>query len=138
MRLRVCVVAMALAGLGTAAEAAEVEGSWTAVRAERDGAPAAELVGHRLRFVGERYEIAGADGRPLYAGSYRVDATAEPARIDFINEAGEAAGVTWEGIYRLADGELTIVDDAPNPSAARPTTFTAAKGSGYVLVAFRR
>lgn len=137
MRVLIWLVA-ALAGLGTQAEAAALEGSWAAVRAERDGAPAAELVGHRLRLAEGRYEIHGADGELLYAGAYLINATAESAQIDFVNEVGEAAGVTWEGIYRLAGGELTIVDDAPNPSAPRPTTFAAAKGSGYVLLAFRR
>jgi len=129
---------MALAGLGTQAEAAALEGSWVAVRAERDGASAAELVGHHLHLAKGRYEIRGADGGLLYAGTYRIDATVEPAQIDFVNEVGEAAGVTWEGIYRFAGGELTIIDDAPNPSALRPTTFAAAKGSGYVLLTFRR
>lgn len=137
MRVLIWLVA-ALAGLCTRAEAAALEGSWAAVEAERDGASAAELVGHRLRLAEGRYEIHGADGELLYAGTYRINATAEPAQIDFVNEVGEAAGVTWEGIYRLAGGELTIVDDAPNPSAPRPTTFAAAKGSGYVLLAFRR
>ena len=54
----------------------------TAARAERDGASAAELVGHRLRLAEGRYEIHGADGELLYAGIYRINATAEPAQIE--------------------------------------------------------
>ena len=137
MRAMVAILAVALAGPAWADEG-PLAGSWTAVRAERDGAAAPELVGHRLSFAVDRFEIVGPDGRPLYAGTWRGDAAADPARIDFVNDSGEAAGVTWEGIYRLDGGELTVVDDAPDPTAPRPTRFAAGKGSGYVLVVFAR
>ena len=137
MRAMVAILAVALAGPAWADEG-PLAGSWTAVRAERDGAAAPELVGHRLSFAGDRFEIVGPDGRPLYAGTWRGDAADEPARIGFVNDSGEAAGVTWEGIYRLDGGELTVVDDAPDPTAPRPTGFAAGKGSGYVLVVFAR
>lgn len=138
MRSWVFVLAIASAGLGTAVEAADLDGSWTAVRAERDGASVAALVEHRLHIAAGRFVIDGANGSQLYAGRYQVNTAVEPTQIDFVNETGEAAGVTWEGIYRLADGELTIVDDAPDPSAPRPASFEAGEGSGYVLVLFRR
>jgi uncharacterized protein (TIGR03067 family) len=137
MRAKMLVLAAMLTAPALA-DQAPVAGSWTAVRAERDGAVAPDLVGHRLSFAGDRFEIVGPDGRPLYAGTWRADAAADPARIDFVNESGEAAGVTWEGIYRLEGGELTVVDDAPDPQAPRPTRFAAGKGSGYVLVVFTR
>jgi uncharacterized protein (TIGR03067 family) len=129
-----------IAGLAwpIAAAPADLTGTWTAMHAERDGAAAAELVGHRLSFAGDRFEIAASDGRLLYAGTYQVDAAAQPARIDFVNDTGEAAGVTWEGIYRFDRQGLTIVDDAPDPSAPRPSAFAAGKGSGYVLLEFAR
>jgi uncharacterized protein (TIGR03067 family) len=112
--------------------------TWTAESAERDGAPAPALVGHRLRFTGDRFEIAGADGRLIYTGTYTADATATPARIDFRNDGGDARGQTWEGIWRLdSGGTLTVVDDAPDPASDRPTDFAAPAGSGYVLLVFR-
>lgn len=137
MRASMLVLAATLTGPALA-DQAPLAGSWTAVRAERDGAPAPDLVGHRLSFADERFEIVGPDGRLLYAGTWRADAAADPAQIDFVNESGEAAGVTWEGIYRLDGGELTVVDDAPDPKVPRPATFAAGKGSGYVLVVFTR
>ena len=137
MRATVLVLAAILAGPALA-DQEPLSGSWTAVRAERDGAAAPELVGHRLSFAGDRFAIVSPDGRALYAGMWRADGAAEPARIDFVNQSGEAAGVTWEGIYRLEGGELTVVDDAPDPQAPRPGSFAAGKGSGYVLVVFTR
>lgn len=130
------VAAPAAASEGAGPEA--LRGSWTAVEAHRDGAAAAELVGHRLEFDGQTFRIAAADGSPLYAGRYAVDAAHEPARIDFANEAGEAQGTTWEGIYRLEGDRLTIVDDAPDPEKGRPTDFAAASGSGHVMIVFQR
>jgi uncharacterized protein (TIGR03067 family) len=120
-----------------AAEQARLEGAWTAVAAERDGAPAEEVVGHRLELAGERFGISAGD-RLLYAGSYVIDPAARPARIDFRHDAGEAQGQVWEGIYRLEGGRLSICDDAPDTARPRPTGFATSPGSGYVLVVFER
>ena len=43
---------------------AALEGAWTATRAERDGKAAHDLMGHRLSFTGNRFEIRSKDGRP--------------------------------------------------------------------------
>jgi uncharacterized protein (TIGR03067 family) len=139
--MRGLIVAATLLGLAppaAAADEAALAGAWTAVEAQRDGAAAAELVGHRLVFDGEGFSIVAPDGKPLYSGRYTVDAAAQPARIDFRQEAGEAKGQTWEGIYRLDGERLTIVDDAPDPAKGRPTSFSAPAGSGHVMIVFQR
>ena len=41
--------------------------------AERDGKAADDVVGHRLSFAGNRFEIQSRDGKPLYAGTVRVN-----------------------------------------------------------------
>lgn len=114
-----------------------LDGAWTAVEAQRDGATAGDLVGHRLEFVGDRFRIS-AQGRTLYAGTYGIDLTTRPLRIDFRHDKGEAVGVAWEGIYRLEGGMLTICDDGIDPAAPRPTSFATAPGSGHVLLVFGR
>lgn len=120
-----------------APERARLEGAWTAVEAQRNGAAADDLVGHRLEFAGERFRIS-AQGRTLFAGTYSLDPAARPARIDFRHDEGEAKGQDWEGIYRLEGGRLTICDDAPNPALPRPREFATAPGSGYVMLVFGR
>jgi uncharacterized protein (TIGR03067 family) len=135
--MRAPMLGLALGLLATAAVAEErLAGSWTATDAERNGAPANDLVGHRLTFAGERFEIVGADGRLVYAGTTRIDPAVEPPAIDFVNTEGEAKGVTWQGIWRLDDPALVITDNAPDPSRPRPTDFVAPAGSGYVKVIF--
>jgi uncharacterized protein (TIGR03067 family) len=140
--MRKLILALTL-GLGSPASAqdagqAALAGTWTAAEAERDGAAVGSLVGHRLAFDGEAFRISAPDGKLLYAGTYQVDSAAQPPRIDFRHDAGEAAGQEWEGIYQLQGDALTIVDDAPDPAKGRPETFAAPAGSGYVLLVFRR
>ena len=55
-----------------------LEGSWNATRAERDGKAADDVVGHRLAFAGNRFEIRSNDGKTLYAGTFRTDPRAKP------------------------------------------------------------
>ena len=93
--------------------------------------------GHRLSFTGNRFQIQSKDGKPLYAGTVRVDASAKPAAIDFDHTEGVLKGKMWKGIYRLDGDTLTTCDNGPNPDERRPTAFEAKKGSGYILITFK-
>ena len=134
----VMLLALSLSSPASAAGPDALAGTWTATSAERDGAAADGLIGHRLEFTGDAFRITDKDGQLLYAGTYTVDDSTEPARIDFRHDRGQAAGATWEGIYRLDAATLTIVDDAPDPAKSRPAGFSADAGSGHVLLVFAR
>jgi hypothetical protein len=43
----------------------KLQGAWTATQAERDGKAADDVVGHRLSFTGNRFQIQSKDGKPL-------------------------------------------------------------------------
>ena len=122
------------------AEAAQknLQGTWTAIRAERDGKAANDVVGHRLSFSGNRFQIHSKDVKPLYTGTVRVDPSAKPPAIDFEHTEGVLQGKAWKGIYALDGNTLTICDNAPNLDMSRPAAFEAKSGSGYVLIAFKR
>ena len=122
------------------AEAADrdLQGTWSATKAERDGRAATDLVGHTLFFSGDRFEIQSKDRKSLYSGTVQVDANTRPAVIDFQHAEGGLKGKTWKGIYVLDGETLTICDNAKNLDAARPSKFAASSGSGYVLVTFDR
>jgi uncharacterized protein (TIGR03067 family) len=115
-----------------------LQGTWTAIRAERDGKAANDVVGHRLSFSGNRFQIQSKDVKPLYTGTVRVDPSAKPAAIDFEHTEGVLKGKAWKGIYALDGNTLTICDNAPNLDKGRPAAFEAKSGSGYVLIAFKR
>lgn len=120
-----------------ASEQAKLSGAWTAVEAQRDGSAAKEDIGHRLEFIGDRFAIS-AGGKTIYSGTYTLNTSAQPAQIDFRHLEGEAKGLVWEGIYQLEGSTLVVCDDAFDTAQSRPTTFTTAKGSGHVMITFRR
>ena len=120
------------------AEEKDLQGTWTAAKAQRDGKAADDVVGHRLSFVGKRFEIQSNEGKTLYAGTVRLEPNAKPAAIDFEHTQGALKGKAWKGIYVLEGDTLRVCDNAPNPDKDRPAAFEAKSGSGYVLVTFKR
>src|SRR2546421_6791470 len=116
----------------------QLEGTWTSTKAERDGKAADDVVGHRLSLTGNRFQIQAEDGKPLYAGTVRVDPSAQPAAIDFEHTEGALKGKAWQGIYALDGDTLTVCDNAPNLDKGRPAAVEAPSGAGDVLITFER
>ena len=116
----------------------QLQGTWAATQAERDGKAADDVVGHRLSFTGNRFQIRSRDGQPLYGGTFRVDPSAKPAAFDFEHTAGALKGKAWKGIYARDGDTLTTCDNGPNPDKPRPAAFEAKAGSGHILITFRR
>jgi uncharacterized protein (TIGR03067 family) len=115
-----------------------LQGTWTATAAERDGTAANDVVGHRLTFTRNRFQIRSQDGTLLYAGTVRVAPGAKPAAVDFKLTEGALRGTVWKGIHALDGHTLTTCDNAPDPAKGRPAAFEAESGSGYVLITFTR
>jgi|SRR5262245_18713849 len=140
MRWLISAMLGVLLGFAAPAQAAPkaLQGTWTAIAAEREDKPADDLVGHRLSVAGEGFKIRSKDGKLLFAGRLRTDPKAKPATIDFEHTEGALKGQAWKGIYVLAGDTLKICDNAVNPHKGRPTTFEATPGSGYVLITFAR
>ena len=116
----------------------KLQGTWSATSAEQDGAAAGDVVGHKLSFEGNRFQIRPKDGKLLYEGTFRLDPSAKPAAIDFEHSKGALKGKVWKGIYALDGDTLKECDNAPNVNKGRPAAFEAKTGSGYVCITFRR
>lgn len=116
----------------------QLRGTWTATKAERNGKAADDVLGHRLTITGNRFQIHAKDGKPLYAGTIRLDPGAKPAAIDFEHMGAALQGKAWKGIYVLDGDTLTTCDNGPDLDRGRPTAFEAKSGSGYVLITFKR
>lgn len=125
-------------GQSTVEAQKSLQGTWAATTAERDGKAADDVIGHRLSFSGNRFQIESKGGKLLYEGTFRVDPGAKPAAIDFEHTAGDLKGKVWKGIYTLDGDTLTTCDNAPDLAKGRPAAFEAKRGSGYVLIAFKR
>jgi uncharacterized protein (TIGR03067 family) len=106
---------------GQQAEEAQkkLQGTWTATKAERDGKAADDVVGHRLSFTGNRFQIRSKDGKLLYEGTFRVDPKAKPAAIDFEHTEGDLKGKAWKAIYSLDGNTLTTCDVNADPEVQR-------------------
>ena len=129
-----CLLLGPIAG-AWATDPAKLQGTWEAVAAERNGAPAPDAVGHRLVLAKDRFQIT-REGKLLYGGTYAADPSVQPARINFRPEEGSALRDEWKGIYRFEAGHLEIIDNANDMSKPAPTQFVTAPGSGYVLLRF--
>jgi len=117
---------------------ARPQGTWTAIKAESDGKLADEIIGHRLSFTKNRFQIHSKDRKLLYSGIVRVSPSAKPAAIDFEHTRGVLKKKVWKGIYRIEGDTLIICNNAPNLKKNRPAAFEAKSGSGYVLITFKR
>jgi len=139
--LTTCLLVVAT-GLTPAVSATDVpsklQGAWSATKAEIDGKESSNVIGHKLSFASNRFEIRSQDNKSLYEGNVRTDPSAKPPAIDFEHTSGALAKKIWEGIYRLDGDTLTICDNAPNLNKPRPTTFEWKAGAGDECVTFRR
>lgn len=115
-----------------------LQGTWAATAAERDGKAADDVLGHRLSFTGNRFQIRSKDGKPLYGGTFRAYPGTKPAAIDFEHTEGALKGKVWKGIYAVDGDTLMTCDNAPNLAKERPAAFEAKPGSGYILMTFER
>jgi uncharacterized protein (TIGR03067 family) len=70
----------------------------------------------------EPFQIQSKNGKPLYAGTVRVNPSAKPAVIDFENTEGIAKGKAWNGIYKLdgRDHHIRDYESAENKTAGQP------------------
>jgi uncharacterized protein (TIGR03067 family) len=114
-----------------------LQGTWKAFEAERDGQAAGELKGHLLTLKGERFTVKKGT-ETLYQGTFKFDSGRKPPTIDFRHSEGTVRGKTWKGIYRLEDDYLLICDNAGGVDRPRPSSFSTKADSGYVLITFKK
>jgi RNA polymerase sigma factor (sigma-70 family) len=119
----------------------KLQGGWKLTRVEMDGKQQSP---ERLRFwvTGNRIAVETKDG---YGGeSFRLHPGASPKGIDLTGEEGNLTGEEGKrpdyALYKL-DGDtlaLCMSQDQATNRRQRPAAFTAAKGTGNVVLVFRR
>ncbi|GAC1463147.1 MAG: hypothetical protein NVSMB9_00260 [Isosphaeraceae bacterium] len=115
----------------------EIEGAWTCVSMERNGAPVPpdRYKGGRLVMAGERFSYY-QNGRLFTQGVRKLDASRKPRELDDTHTLGPFKGKTYLGIYEL-DGD-TLKTCNGTAGQARPTEFTTKPGSGRLLIVYKR
>lgn len=112
-------------------------GDWVAVDATIAGKPDRALVGHRLRFKDDRFQIT-RDDKLLFGGRFETDSRSKPPAITFHQSETQTLSGIWRGIYELDGDSLTICDNAYDMTQPRPKRFDDCDAAGYVTLRFTR
>jgi uncharacterized protein (TIGR03067 family) len=113
-----------------------LQGTWVRLSVEANGAVVLDEPGHpdatRLHLTDRRYTLTRGD-RVVTAADLRLDPAAAPKRLDLVTAAG-GREVVVPGIYRLADGLLTICLGRPG---VRPADFSPDPDPAKSVAVFR-
>jgi len=115
-----------------------IEGTWRAISLEVNGnAVGADDVKKITTENGRDGEwTLLVDGNEMAEGTSTIDPTVTPKTIDFKATKGNSAGQTTYGIYEMTGNTRRIC--YAEPGRPRPADFSAAAGSGRILVVFER
>jgi len=91
--------------------------------------------GHKLVITADLIKGTKDEKRDLGEGTFKLDLTKKPWRMDAAHSKGRRKGQTYLGIY-LLDGD-TLKWCVSTPGNERPTEF-ATKGSQFMLVMKRQ
>ena len=112
----VTVVALAISEASGADKVKEdlkkLQGEWPVVIFEMRGRGGKiEHINNKLVFDGEKltiYRVAGAGKAENWSYSVKLDPTASPKTIDLTHLDGNAKGQVVQGVYEVADNELSV------------------------------
>lgn len=114
------------------------QGSWTQVAFEENGATntpdthgSPEAV---MTIAGQTFHVAIPGEEPLVKGSFTMDQTTHPKRIDWIDSIGDDAGKLIPAIYEFERNGFRFA--ASDPDMARPEDYSG--GQGITIRAFVR
>jgi uncharacterized protein (TIGR03067 family) len=110
-------------------EVKKLQGTWKQIVYERDGVsePTDEQGWEpTVTIVGDTFVVTLADGSTPISGKFRLDPTADPKTIDWLDEVGEDAGKTIQAIYSLEGDRFAFC--AAYPGLERPTEFRTRPG----------
>lgn len=110
---------------------AALQGDWIQTGFEEDGLVDAPdiyegAMGAITTIAGNHFSVRNARGVVLLEGTFALDESATPKKIDWTDAIGPDAGKTLKAIYELESGRFVFV--AAAPGAPRPTQFRTAPG----------
>jgi uncharacterized protein (TIGR03067 family) len=116
-----------------------MEGTWAVVSHEADvqkqTAEQVKKVDIKLVVKGGKYSVYFG-GMKYTTGALKLDATKNPRQIDAVAEDGEFKGKAMKGIYELKGDEMRVC--FAQPGKQRPTEFRTEKGTGQMLLGYKR
>jgi uncharacterized protein (TIGR03067 family) len=111
------------------------KGTWKFASFEMEGQDVlAQSLKARLVLDGDRFTLKQGD--MVYGGTFKVDVTSTPKRIDATFTKGPDKGKTMLGIYELKGDTYKVCFDVNGKN--RPSEFASTPGSGHVLQVLKR
>jgi uncharacterized protein (TIGR03067 family) len=107
----------------------KLQGTWTVSELEVDGQVVGAPGDSRIVIEGSRFTSTGMGSE--YAGTFEVDASAKPARIDMKFDEGPEIGNTNLGIYQLKGDSWKLC--LATRGSVRPKIFKSPAGSGIAV-----
>ena len=115
-----------------------LQGRWEQVSLEVDGVEKSSddlsPSGGLTAFAGSQFTVYTADGALLLEGSFTLDASTDPKRVNWLDSTGPDAGKVLAAIYQLDGDRFVFV--AADAGAPRPTKFRT--GPGQTMRTFIR
>ena len=113
-----------------------LQGVWAAVQVVLDGNELPSMmVATGLRTATQNQVKVTFAGQLMVDALVRIDERADPIRIDYLNQSGQAKGQVQLGIIQWVGQDACIIMAAPGHP--RPTEFTCPTGSGRTLSRWR-
>jgi uncharacterized protein (TIGR03067 family) len=106
-----------------------LQGTWTVAALEVDGQPIESPGDASIVIQGSRFTGMGMGA--AYEGTFELDASAKPARIDMKFDKGPESGNTNFGIYQLKGDSWKLC--LATRGTARPESFQSIAGSGIAV-----
>jgi len=135
--LTAALAALAVAAAPADADRAAVRGTWLLEAATLEGRDHTDdFRGMKLILDGDRYTLDFDTNTDK--GTFTLDATKSPKRIDVRSAEGPFKGKTLPGIYELKGDTLRLCLDGDGKADKRPTAFEAPGTTRNMLLTYRR
>jgi uncharacterized protein (TIGR03067 family) len=116
----------------------QVEGTWEIVSITQDGKQVPPQSLGKMHFVVRdgKWQVK-KDDQTVEEGTFKIDPSTTPHRIDVTPTTGKHKGQTMHGIYEVK-GDKARDCFAMQAGQPRPQSFSAGEGSGCRLTVYRR
>jgi len=116
----------------------KIQGTWKAIKGEKNGKEAGpdDLKDMRLVFKDDKLTIQEGIGRNIEA-TFKLDAGAKLREIDITIKRDNESG-TIKGLYMLDGDDLKICLPLGGPGKERPKEFATKEGSGLGILTLKR
>jgi uncharacterized protein (TIGR03067 family) len=132
-----CVIARGSSAADTKDDLGKLQGEWSAVSGEMDGEPLPDAYVKNGKRILKDNELTVRFGEYTFLkATVSIDATKEPAEIDYVIKEGPDKGKVRKGIYAL-DGD-TFKSCMGLPDKPRPKTFEGKQGDGQTYSIWKR